>query len=102
MKHKPSSSLAFKEFGFCLSVCCSGEGSGSGAWPAWVQIPSSPVDFKSLGKLNALCIRFIICIYPLACIYLGPLFALEESGDGTETSLAVYWLTPGFHCRGSG
>lgn len=52
--------------------------------------PSS-LDFKSLDKLYALCIGFIISIHPLACIYLGP-FALEESGDGKETSLAVYWF----------
>lgn len=54
--------------------------------------PSSPLDFRSLGKLKALCIRFIISVHPLACIYLGPLFALEESGDGKKTSLAVCWL----------
>ena len=52
---------------------------------------SDPSNLKSLGKLNALCIWFIVSIHPLACIYLG-LFALEESGDGKETSLAVYWF----------
>ena len=52
---------------------------------------SDPSNLKSLGKLNALCIWFIVSIHPLARIYLG-LFALEESGDGKETCLAVYWF----------